>query len=466
MIKTCHVASILFLALVLIPTGAGAQADPPPPQAGESSEAAPSEESKPPADPQMARMMAFQESLQAIHSEANASNLLAQVQICRQLVADFGNDPNFAQLAASFLSWKLSAVGRYGEAHEAFDAGSPVELPTPDEAAAQRVSVKGFEPTDALTAVVQASVDKRAVFINEGHHVPQHRAFTWRLLPLLREQGFTHFAAETLNEIDQDLQERGYPAQRTGVYTDETLYADLVRTALRLGFQVIAYEARVRTSEEREPGQARNLIDRVFKEDPDARLLVHVGYRHNRESADAYEGAGAMAFHFQSMTGIDPLTIDQTELTERSDPAYEHPLYQELCGASEERDAVAFKNRQGELWSLPGSDRDITICQPRSHLERGRPTWLGLGGARRAVPLPEDVCGRTRPCLVEARSTDEGPDAIPVDRLEVRADEPVTLMLPEGTFTVDVLDGDGAKIRSMTKTIGETETVRGSAQSP
>ncbi len=455
MTKTRQVLSILLLALPLGLPGSDAQADAPLHQVSGSSEAASSEEPKQQVeDPETARLMAFQEALQATYREAKASNLLAQVQNYRQLAADFGDHPDFAEIAASFLSWKLSAVGRYLEAHEAFDVGSPLELPTSDEAAVQRASVEGFEPTDALTAVARSSTDKRAVFINEAHHVPQHRAFTWRLLSLLRDQGFTHFAAETLNEIDAELQQRGYPRPRTGTYTDETLYADLVRTALRLGFRVVAYEARQRGSEGREPTQARNLVERVFKEDPDARLVVHLGYGHNQESADSFRGAGAMAFHFRSMTGIDPLTIDQTELTEHSDPAYEHPLYQELCGAGDQRGAVAFENRQRELWSLPGSDRDITICQPRSHLEHGRPSWLALGGARRAVPLPEDVCGQTRPCVVEARSIDEGPDAIPVDRLEVRAGEPAALMLPEGTFTVNVLDGNGAKVRSTTRMVG------------
>ena len=117
-------------------------------------------------------------------------------------------------------------------------------------------------------------------------------------------------------------------------------------------------------------------------------------------------------------------------------------------------DPVVFESPRGELWRLPGSDRDVTVCLPRSRYEHGRPSWLVLGGARQATPLPHDVCGSASLCLVEARQADEGADAIPIDRIDVRAGEvPAAQMLPAGTLIVDVLDIDGTKLSSSPRTV-------------
>ena len=78
------------------------------------------------------------------------------------------------------------------------------------------------------------------------------------------------FAAETLNVSDGSLQTRGYPTLRTGHYIAEPVYADLVRTALHLGYKVIPYECTdappPRQASDptvamniREQGQAKNL---------------------------------------------------------------------------------------------------------------------------------------------------------------------------------------------------------------
>ncbi|MEO1085342.1 MAG: hypothetical protein AAFY88_13975, partial [Acidobacteriota bacterium] len=298
--------------------------------------------------------------------------------------------------------------------------------------------------------IVEASKGRRAVMINEAHHIPQHRALTRRLLPALREIGFTHFASETLSPHLEHLGEKRYPTSATGLYTDEPLYADLVREAIALGFTVVPYEA-VGDEEhkDRELSQAQKLKKEVIDASPEARVLVHLGYAHNRESAVAFRGQPSMAYHFQEITGLDPLTVDQVILTERSTRDLEYPLYEELCGDVTGPGGVAFRNPEGELWSLPNTDRDITVCSPRSVELEGRPTWLALGGLRRFVPLDESLCEGLEVCVVEARVEGEGPDAIPIDRVLVRAGEPVkALALPTGSFKILVQAEDGTAVRA------------------
>jgi hypothetical protein len=92
----------------------------------------------------------------------------------------------------------------------------------------------------------------------------------------LRHKGYTYFAAETLFETDTRLNERGYPTKDTGAYINEPIYGDLIRTALRLGYRVVPYEWRGEyTPDNRERGQAANLFERILKDNPKAKILVH-----------------------------------------------------------------------------------------------------------------------------------------------------------------------------------------------
>ncbi|MEM8934478.1 MAG: hypothetical protein AAGE94_25010, partial [Acidobacteriota bacterium] len=170
---------------------------------------------------------------------------------------------------------------------------------------------------------------------------------------------------------------------------------------------------------------------------------------------DAFGGVGAMAYHFRELTGIDPLTIDQTALSERGRVELEHPLYRELCGDGERVEAVAFRDARGALWSLPDEDRDITVCLPSSRYAAGRATWLQAGGLRRPVELPPGLCRDVAPCVVDARPIDEGSDAIPIDRVVVRRDEPMpALMLPEGRFLIEAWSMDDRRIGRIERRVG------------
>jgi hypothetical protein len=340
-------------------------------------------------------------------------------------------------------------VGNYAEALRYADLAYGVtamgRLATVEE-------LEGYKPVDALKALARAAAGAQMVMINEAHHVPQHRAFTLALLKMLRRSGFTHFATETLYETDTGLNARGYPTAQTGYYIGEPVYAELIRTALKLGFRVVAYEVQgARNSDERERGQARNLIDRILKEAPQAKILVHAGYGHIDEKGADRVGAVTMAQRFKEATGIDPLTIEQTEMSERSAREFEHPLYREVVARGLISRPTVFRNARGDFWMQDRGRQDVTLFHPRSRpLNRdagGRPDWLRLGGSRGPYRLPKQVCGAAPRCLVRARSAREGADAIPIDQLEVLAERPApALMLPAGEFIIEVEDPEGKPI--------------------
>lgn len=381
---------------------------------------------------------------EVLHPYQESKNLLGETLALRTLAEDTDPDNEMARsMFEQTLATNESFLGNHHAALVHYDRqdSPPEKIADPDA-----TPLAGFEHHDAVTALVQAARTRRAVFINEAHHVARHRALTRRLLPRLREIGFTHFAAETLLDLD-GVAARGYPSAETGYYTLEPLYGDLVRVALDLGYKLVAYES-LGPPAKREPGQAANLVQRAFQ-DPAARVFVHLGYAHNKEGPNSFGGVGAMAFHFQQRTGIDPLTIDQTRMSERSHPSFEHPVFRYVADTLAIDEPTVFVNAAGEFWHADKDLRDVSVFLPRTRYENGRPDWLRLGRERRPVVLPADVCGAADPCLVEARLVDEGEDAMPIDRVEVssRRERPV-LLLPDRAVMIQVLDAEKKVLRS------------------
>lgn len=394
-----------------------------------------------------------EEELQAMFAEAQkasqrmrelvgpyreAGNLLGEMIQLRELVAEHEGtggmvETMFAQVAATTESF----LGNHRAALETHDRLE--EAPTPEADEQDPPDLTDLRAEDAVEVVVRAARDSRAVVINEAHHVARHRVLSRRLLPRLRKLGFTHFAAEGLDAADTELAARGYPTAATGHYLREPQYADLVREALALGYQVVAYE-KPGPPAVREPGQAQNLAERIFA-DPDARALIHVGYSHNLETAESYGGAGAMAWHFRQLTGIDPLTVDQTRMRERGRPELEDPLFRRVAETFELEQPAILIGTEGAPWQPPGADRDLTVFSPPTRDHQGRPHWLYDPGDRRALALPGNLCGSPEPCMVEAHLADEGNDAIPIDRIEVQGSEadPI-LVVPKKPLRIRVLD--------------------------
>lgn len=367
-----------------------------------------------------------------------STNYLEQLATLQENEERYRNTPlwdEFAQLFGTTYSY----VGNYREALAYFDSLAGVK---PAGEGSNRL-FSTCTPNDALSVVVQKAANSRAVFINEAHHVPQHRVFTRELLEALYKQGFRYFASETLAEYDASLNERGYPLlKETGYYTDEPLYGDLIRKALELGYTVVPYESQGmdESQNEREAAQARNLMERVFRNDPAAKLVVHAGYGHIDEQGDG--GWLPMAKVFKQLSGIDPLTIEQTSTSERSRVKYESVHYREAVATFEIKTPTIIVCA-GKPWVAPASEGhyDLMVFLPRSIYVNGRPTWLALGGERTPYLLPRAICQLQPRCLVQARFADESQDAVPVDRLAVQQKaRQVALMLPHGHFSIQVLD--------------------------
>lgn len=128
---------------------------------------------------------------------------------------------------------------------------------------------------------------------------------------------------EVLFETNDSLQTRGYPLLSTGFYVREAEITELIREAIRLGFELIPYEDM--EIKNREKGQAENLYCRTLARDPQAKVIVLAGYAHINEK-QAEERSRWMATYFKELAQTDPLTINQTEFEKYSAEFRDHSL--------------------------------------------------------------------------------------------------------------------------------------------
>ena len=329
-------------------------------------------------------------------------------------------------IVRDFLAQVLAAseaeLGAYEQAVLQYPQGAPVLRDTP----APLPEPERFRAVDAAEGIAELARERRIVMVNEAHHAAQTRLLTLALLPRLRALGYTHFAAEGLDERDRDLVARGYPVKNSGPYVNEPLYGEIIRTALRLGFIVVAYESASTDADAgaREEEQAQHLIERVFRDHRDARLFVHAGYAHVHKRA-GYLDSDPMAMRLQRKTGFDPLVIDQTVLRP-SAPGREYGDYRTLLQRYPVSAATIFAaHDRRSAWSLEPNFYDVSVLLPPTRLVDGRPDWLSLGGERIAVAIAIDLQPASLPCVVEARYAAESDAAVPADRLliEHRGDD-------------------------------------------
>ncbi len=298
----------------------------------------------------------------------------------------------------------------------------------------------------AVAHIVERARDHSIVMINERHHASSDRLLTMELLEPLAEQGYRYLAIEAGWNGDQ-VNIRGYPNSLTGYYVNDVVFAELVRSAIKFGYQVIAYEqedvqrnsedtSEMNPQERREWWQATNMMTRVFDIDRDAKVLFHLGYAHLHESRTDYWVP--MAHFLREFTGLDPLTVEQTDFSERSRPELEHPLRiraRELGLLGKEM--MVLVDADGEP-IRSRANTDLAVFGISTKYENGRPTWMSMGGRRQPIGFDTPECAK-RNCIVEARRAGF-PDEVPFDRVEVVSAERTTLYLPPGEdMVVDVM---------------------------
>jgi hypothetical protein len=311
-------------------------------------------------------------------------------------------------------------------------------------------------PSDAISTIVERARHTRIVIVNETHDNPRDRAFIMKVAEALHPLGYTHYAAETLanwgnqDQVTQrlkDLSERGYPVFTDGFYSSEPTFGNLLRRVLALGYYPVSYEwmpGPEGVPEDmgesvalREKAQAENLARALAAAGSDAKFLIHVGYSHAAEEP-LNGGQEWMAAQLKALTGTDPLTVDQTDLSQYSRPAH----YAQVAPAPGAAAVVLFDGNEPVRYGRNARAMDLQVVHPPIRALGGRPDWLA-STERKAVRVPAELMPRTGMRILKIVVPGEPADAVPIDVVLVKAgDEPPLVYVPaEGPFDWAVQDG-------------------------
>jgi hypothetical protein len=353
--------------------------------------------------------------------------------------------------ALEVLGTMLSMVGDVDGAIAAYDSRTPAALaPLSTQQVAKMREVVDARGDNAIQAIVEQARSKRVVLINEAHNVPMHRAFTRNLAKELRKIGYSYLAAEAFREGpkgDVILTAAKKTSVRTGVYTGDPVFAEFVNAALDDGWKLIPYDTQgapapgtdpIERIKQREQMQAQNLVDRIFAKDPNAKVLIHVGYGHLQKlrPGDTHSPA-YMGEYLHRLIGLEMLHVDQISFYSHPDRAAEGPVYAGLVQKFPSKEPFVLRSPDGSFPVLMGMQGsvDMQVIFPRYATRDGRPEWLQTLAGRLPRDIPQDLLPKQGRRLIKAFRQADSPDTVPADMVLVEAGKPVPcLMLPPGQF--------------------------------
>lgn len=330
---------------------------------------------------------------------------------------------------------------------------TPVE-PSPNSAdPGALTAIAEADPRDAIQEIVKRAGATSIVFLNEAHGVPRSRAFGLQVAEALRPLGYSVLAVETLDNSGGQgaadarlarMAKDGYVRPTDGYYVRDPVFADFLRQAIRLGYQPESYEQTPQEREgdpelsvaKREQAQADHLLNRVLDRHPGSKLLVYVGFSHAAEEPQVRHGGGDirwLASRIKAMTGIDPLTIDQTILMQDSASEDASPLARAAAAkATQGRSIVLTHDGAPVVVGQYAGLVDLQVAHPIVARQSGRPGWLASAMHRRSVPIPATLLPISGKRLIQAFVASEGPNTVPVDQVLVKAGaEPPAMLLPD-----------------------------------
>lgn len=363
---------------------------------------------------------------------------------------DFSTDYKFTseieeQILTDTIPWKyqISAAdfakkGNYKNALIHWDMGMPTQDKNYTKTEIDSINSK-YSVVNASEYIIQEAQKNQVVMINEAHHNSMHRAFTKSLLQSLFDNGYKNLGLEALNngvDLDSALASRGYAIQKTGYYIKDPQFGDLVREAIEIGYNVFAYE-RIGTDfgKNREIGQAKN-IQKVIDSRPDEKFLIHCGFDHLMEGS--YSGwEKAMAGRLTEYTGINPLTINQVDYSERSDAEFNHPLLKALdikeSSVLIDKDDNPLKYERRDAWA------DIAVLHPNTDYVDGKPNWLFENGNKKISLELKDIPIEFPVMVLAFKKGEDINEAIPIDITEVETKKEIGhLALEKGAYEIVV----------------------------
>ncbi len=238
---------------------------------------------------------------------------------------------------------------------------------------------------DARSWILNRAATEKIVMFNENGAQLQQRAFFYSLLEDFYQLGFRYLSLYWLNPLAD-------PHKKTvnrfmGYQVADPLAAEIIRKARALGYTLIPQGdtgITKRTANVQDAVQATKLAG-IFQREPGARVLVLDEQAHIAEKPIG--DFTPMATVFYRLSGINPLTIDQTELCSGSSFEYGRYFYDEMLKKIPvEQVSIALSGKQ-PVSLLENDQYDLQVIFPQPKAIRNRASFLTLSGKRKEVAI-------------------------------------------------------------------------------
>lgn len=185
---------------------------------------------------------------------------------------------------------------------------------------------------------------------------------------------------------------------------------------MQFGYIVFPYEADDNVdNKEREIAQAKNIRTFMDKQDNKGKYIIYCGFDHAIKDSTHNNWQLAMAGRLKALTSIDPLAVDEVQLTETSSPDYDNP-YRKFINVDY---PSVFIDSSGHAFSkaMPSKTFDFNVYYPDTKYLNGRPDWLIRGNYKPYSIVSKIIIDF--PCLVYAYIKSENQNGVPVDVISI-----------------------------------------------
>lgn len=298
---------------------------------------------------------------------------------------------------------------------------------------------------NAKDYIITRAKNEELLIINEAHHLSMHRSFTLSLLKELFDCGYKYLALEALH--DTLINNRKFATLKSGYYTQEPEFGNLINEALKIGYKVFGYETLTGfNGKEREIEQAKN-IQNFLNKHPKGKLLIHCGFDHVYEN-EVIGWEKAMAGRLKEYLGVDPFTIDQVRFTEKGNKKYNHLF---IYAANQNQPFVLMdeNNIPFNGFSEP-KQTDIVVIHPTTLYLNDRPNWFVIN--KNPFLIKKRLLKNLQfPIQIIAyREKEYLFQGIPADIIEVNdANDLKKLYLSKGKYTILIRNNKYQKIKTL-----------------
>lgn len=293
---------------------------------------------------------------------------------------------------------------------------------------------KNYHSVDARKFILERAKENQIIIFNEAHYNSRNRVFVTSLLKDLRNIGYKYFAAEGFIN-DSNFLKKTHPTFKTGFYTMEPQFGNMVRDAIELNYSLYPYEDTTGANGgKREIGQVLNILS-LLKKDPKAKIIIHCGFAHILEDS-VLDWGKAMAGRLKEFTGIDPFTVDQLPLSERSKSNFDNPYYK-LINSNIYTVLIDEKGKPFNNGRV-----DALLYSPPTKYIHNRPNWV-FENNKNSYFLNEKNVKLSFPILVKVYlETDNLEESIPIDIIEIKKREDLSktaiALFKKGRFIIKI----------------------------